>query len=149
MVTGPGETLFVPASTVAGEDLCSDQRATAPHAPIAVIAKARRLKRLGDASIKLVSDLSCGLFSMTISFLKLPTTFLSKRERICLNARSQKLDTESPILNSAVLTNQLIQAVFGHRAVAVYVYIHAVIGSGGLAVDCVTEANWFPTLCWP
>jgi hypothetical protein len=66
-----------------------------------------------------------------------------------VHIRDQKLDSESPILYCAVLTNQLVQAVFGDRAVAVRVDIHAVIRSGGFAVYCDSEADGLPILRGP
>src|SRR6185437_15472274 len=51
----------------------------------------------------------------------------AKRERKSLDTRIKELDLKGPILDLALLTDQLIQAISGHGAVAATVHVHAFV----------------------
>ena len=55
----------------------------------------------------------------------------SEREHECFYAGVEELDVEAPVCDCSRLTNQLVEPLAGHRAVAVVVDIEAVGRPGG------------------
>src|SRR5580698_796451 len=70
-------------------------------------------------------------------------------KRVSLHTRNQKLDAECPVLNLALLTNQLVQTVLRHGAKAVRVDIYSMISSRSFAVYRHAEAHRLPTFRRP
>src|SRR5215212_7995072 len=59
----------------------------------------------------------------------------AERERKSLHARIEKLDLEASISNGLRLSDQLIQPLFGNRAVALVVNVNSVSSARRLSVD--------------
>ena len=66
-------------------------------------------------------------------------TASAERERERLHAGIEKLDLELSIGDWSRLSNQLIQALLGDRAVALLVYVTPVAGARRLSVDRARE----------
>src|SRR5215510_10097836 len=65
----------------------------------------------------------------------------TERERECLHARIEKLDLEQSIGDGFRLPDQLVQALFGDRAVALIVDIDAMGGTWRLSIDEHTKPH--------
>ena len=63
----------------------------------------------------------------------------AKREREGLHARIEKLDLEQSIGDGLGLSDQLIQPLFGNRAVALVVDVDAVSSARRLSIDRARE----------
>ena len=62
-------------------------------------------------------------------------THLAEREGECLYASTEEFDLEGSIDDGFRLPNQLIQPLFGDRAVAAIVHVKATSVTGRLSVD--------------
>ena len=65
----------------------------------------------------------------------------AERERKSLHARIEKLDLELSISDGLRLPDQLIQPLFGHRAVALFVDVDAVSSARRLSIDADAKAH--------
>src|ERR1700686_5542962 len=68
----------------------------------------------------------------------------AERERESLQSRIEKLDFELPIGDRLLLPDQLVQPLFGHRAVALFVDVNAVSRAWLSSID--QNAKFFMTL---
>src|SRR6267142_2699771 len=59
----------------------------------------------------------------------------AKRERKNLHARTEKLDLELAIGDGFRLSDQLVQTLFGHRALALFVNVNSVSRAWRLSID--------------
>src|SRR5712675_1443653 len=59
----------------------------------------------------------------------------AKRERKNLHARIEKLDLELAIGDGFRLSDQLVQTLFGHRALALFVNVNSVSRAWRLSID--------------
>jgi hypothetical protein len=51
-----------------------------------------------------------------------------------MDSRNEKLDPKGTVLDGPLLTDELVQALFRHRAAAIYVSIHSMILTGRFAI---------------
>src|SRR5262245_10543230 len=66
---------------------------------------------------------------------------LAERERESFHAGAEKLDFELPIDDGIRLPDQLIETLFGHRAVALFVNVNAVGLARRLSIDQHTKLD--------
>ena len=64
-----------------------------------------------------------------------PNTTSAKREAVACSARRRELDLEPSLGDGQRLTNQLVQPLFGERAIALYVNVEAVRSAWRIAID--------------
>lgn len=69
---------------------------------------------------------------------------LAEGEGVSLDAGVEEFDGEEAFLRPALLTNQLIEPLVRNLAIALSVDIHAMVGPGGLAVECHAKADRLP-----
>ncbi|HZY59755.1 MAG TPA: hypothetical protein VFE56_08335 [Candidatus Binataceae bacterium] len=73
---------------------------------------------------------------------------MAERERKDLHARTEKLDLELAICDGFGLSNQLIQTLFGHCAVALFVNVNAVSRAWRLSIDAHAKSHGRSWRCW-
>src|SRR5258706_14026187 len=71
----------------------------------------------------------------------------AERERKRLHARIEKLDLELSISNGLRLSDQLIQPLFGHRAVALLVNVNSVSSARRLSIDAHAKSYRSSSRC--
>ena len=65
----------------------------------------------------------------------------AERERVSCHARIEKLDFELPISDGLRLSDQLVQPLFGDRAIALVVSIGSVRGARRLSINAHPKSD--------
>src|SRR5437867_2112132 len=73
----------------------------------------------------------------------------AEREHKCLHARIEKLDLELSIGDGLRLSDQLIQPLFGNRAVALVVNVNSVTSARWLSIDEHAKSHGSSSRCRP